>query len=65
MVKKDGVVVEAVQVKNISADLTLSSLAATKTSKGGEGFLIACVAYMHKIHPSTALRLSTLINSRC
>lgn len=38
VVKKDGVVVEAVQVKNISADLTLSSLAATKTSKGGEGF---------------------------
>ena len=38
VVKKDGVVVEAVQVKNISADLTLSSLASTKTSIGGEGF---------------------------
>lgn len=38
VVKKDGVVVEAVQVKNISADLTLSSLASTKTSMGGEGF---------------------------
>lgn len=38
VVKKNGTVVEAVQVKNISADLTLSSLAATKTSKGGEGF---------------------------
>ena len=38
VVKKNGAVVEAVQVKNISADLTLSSLAATKTSKGGEGF---------------------------
>lgn len=61
VVKKNGAVVEAVQVKNISADLTLSSLAATKTSKGGEGFSIACVAYMHKIHSSTALRLSTLI----
>ena len=34
VVKKNGAVVEAVQVKNISADLTLSSLAATKTSKG-------------------------------
>lgn len=38
VVKKNGAVVEAVQVKNIFADLTLSSLAATKTSKGGEGF---------------------------
>ena len=38
VIKEDGVVIEAVQVKNISADLTLSSLAATKTSKGGEGF---------------------------
>ena len=38
VVKKNGAIVEAVQVKNISADLTLSSLAATKTSKGGEGF---------------------------
>lgn len=38
VVKKNGAVVEAVQVKNISADLTLSSLAATKTSKSGEGF---------------------------
>lgn len=38
IVKKDGVVVEAVQVKNVVADLTTSSLAATKTSKGGEVF---------------------------
>lgn len=38
VVKKNGAIVETVQVKNISADLTLSSLAATKTSKGGEGF---------------------------
>lgn len=38
VIKEDGVVIEAVQVKNISADLTLSSLAATKTSKSGEGF---------------------------
>lgn len=36
VIKKDGIVIEAVQVKNISADLTLSSLAATKTSKGGD-----------------------------
>lgn len=38
VVKKDGVIVEAVQVKNLSAALTLSSLALTKTSAGGEGF---------------------------
>lgn len=38
VVKKDGIIVEAVQVKNISADLTLSSLALAKTSIGGEGF---------------------------
>ena len=38
VIKEGGVVIEAVQVKNISADLTLSSLAATKTSKSGEGF---------------------------
>lgn len=38
VVKKDGVIVEAVQVKNLSVALTLSSLALTKTSAGGEGF---------------------------
>ena len=39
MIKKDGVVIEAVQVKHITTDLTLSSLATTKkTSKGDEGF---------------------------
>ena len=30
VIKKDGVVIEAVQVKNVSADLTLSSLASTR-----------------------------------
>ena len=38
VVKKDGIIVEAVQIKNISAALTLSSLALAKTSTGGEGF---------------------------
>ena len=38
VIKKDGFIVEAVQVKNISSDLALSSLASSKTSKGGEGF---------------------------
>lgn len=51
VVKKDGVVVEAVQVKNISVDLTLSSLAATKTSKGGEGFFNRMCS-LHAQNPS-------------
>ena len=38
VIKKDGVVIEAVQVKNTKADISLSSLASTRTSKGGEGF---------------------------
>ena len=38
VIKKNGSVVEAVQVKNVSSDLTLSSLASAKTSKSGEGF---------------------------
>lgn len=38
IIKKDGEIVEAVQIKNLSANLSLSHLASTKTSKGGEGF---------------------------
>lgn len=38
VIKNNGSVIEAVQVKNISAVLTLSSLAASKTSKSGDGF---------------------------
>ena len=38
IIKKEGVVIEAVQVKNITAPLTLSSLSSTDTSKSGEGF---------------------------
>ena len=38
IVKYNGEVVEAVQVKNITADLAISHLSSTKTSKGGEGF---------------------------
>lgn len=51
LVKKNGAVVEAVQVKNISADITLSSLAATKTSQSGEGFFIRMCS-LHKQNPS-------------
>ena len=58
VVKKNGAVVEAVQVKNISADITLSSLAATKTSQSGEGFFNRMCS-LHK-HLSDVLRLSTL-----
>ena len=38
VVKYNGEVIEAVQIKNISAALTISHLSSTKTSKGGEGF---------------------------
>lgn len=38
VIKKDNVIIEAVQVKNIQGNLSLSNLASTKTSKGGEGF---------------------------
>ena len=38
VVKKDGIIIEAVQVKNLASDLSLSSLASTQTSTGGEGF---------------------------
>lgn len=38
VVKYNGEVIEAVQVKNITAALTISHLSSTKTSKGGEGF---------------------------
>lgn len=38
VIKKDGIIVEVVQVKNTKSDLSLSSLASTQTSKAGEGF---------------------------
>lgn len=38
IVKYNGEVIEAVQVKNITAALTVSHLSSAKTSKGGEGF---------------------------
>ena len=54
VVKKDDAVIEAVQVKNISSDLTLSSLASTKSSKGGEGFFKR-VCYLHAHYPDFSL----------
>lgn len=47
VVKCNNNVVEAVQVKNITADLTLSSLASTKTSASGDGFFKR-VCSLHK-----------------
>lgn len=38
VIKNEGKVMEAIQIKNISSDLTLSSLALAKSSIGGEGF---------------------------
>jgi len=51
VVKKDEIVIEAIQVKNISSDLTLSSLASTKSSKSGEGFFKR-VCSLHVSYPS-------------
>ena len=50
VVKCNTNVVEAVQVKNITADLTLSSLASTKTSSSGDGFFKR-VCSLHKQYP--------------
>lgn len=38
LIKRNGQVIEAIQVKNLSTPLTISALASTKESKGGEGF---------------------------
>ena len=56
IIKNGENVIEAVQVKNISSALTISSLASTKTSKSGEGFLNECVVYMHNIRNSSVLK---------
>lgn len=50
VVKCNNNVVEAVQVKNITADLSLSSLASTKTSASGDGFFKR-VCSLHKQYP--------------
>lgn len=50
VVKKDGKVIEAIQVKNIVADLTISSLASTKSSVSGEGFFKR-VCSLHAEYP--------------
>ncbi|MGW8820852.1 hypothetical protein ACWGNU_01945 [Paenibacillus lautus] len=38
VIKKNGIVVEPIQIKNLTADLTLSALASTNSSQNGEGF---------------------------
>lgn len=54
LVKKENDVIEAVQVKNIAADLTISSLASTKSSKGGEGFFKR-VCHLHTLYPEFSM----------
>ena len=51
IIKNNGVVVEAVQIKNISSDLSISSLSSTKTSQNGEG-LFKRMCSLHKQFPS-------------
>lgn len=50
IIKKEEDIIEAVQIKNISSDLTLSSLASTKSSNSGEGFFNR-VCSLHTKHP--------------
>ena len=47
VIRFDKKIIEAVQIKNITADLTLSHLALSKTSQGGEGFFQR-VCKLHK-----------------
>ena len=61
VIKKNNVVIEAVQVKNISASLTLSSLAGTKTSQSGEGFFNRMCSLLNNIHLLIMLMWFTLI----
>ena len=62
IIKKDGHIVEVVQVKNITADLTLSSLASSKTSLGGDGFFKRMCS-LHVEEPSFNCVRITYFNS--
>ena len=53
VIKSNGQIVEAVQVKNLSGDLSLSNLALSKSSKSGEGFFKRMVS-IHAKNPSFA-----------
>lgn len=45
VIKNEDKVVEAVQIKNVSADLTVSHLSSTKSSLSGEGMFITYQAF--------------------
>lgn len=51
IIMNNDVVVEAVQIKNISSDLSISNLSATKTSQNGDG-LFKRMCSLHKQFPS-------------
>lgn len=51
IIRNNGVVVEAVQIKNISSDLSISSLSSAKTSQNGDG-LFKRMCSLHKQFPS-------------
>jgi len=51
LIKKDEVLIEAVQVKNLKAALTLSHLSSTATSKKGDGFFVR-MCKLHAVYPS-------------
>lgn len=51
IIKNNGIVIEAVQVKNIDSDLSLSNLASSKTSQNGDGFFRR-MCNLHNQYPS-------------
>lgn len=51
IIRNNGVVIEAVQIKNISSDLSISSLSSTKTSQNGDG-MFKRMCSLHKQFPS-------------
>ena len=51
IIRNNGVVVEAVQIKNISSDLSISSLSTSKNSQNGDG-LFKRMSSLHKQFPS-------------
>ena len=51
IIKRNGAVIEAIQIKNLSTDLSLSSLASSSLFEKGEGFF-ARMCYLHSMDPT-------------
>ena len=57
LIKRDGQVIEAIQVKNLSTPLTISDLASTKESKVGEGFFKRTCSLRNSEHMLQKVRI--------